>query len=518
MILALWTAIAVFAPAPAPPVPPGAVVTWHNDEARTGQNPSETSLNPATVTRATFGLVEKHPVDGMIYAQPLVVPGLRVAGGVHDVVFVATEHDSVYAFDARARNAPPLWRVSFIDPAHGITTVPCTNKNQPECDPTILVPEFGITATPVIDLASRTMYVVAKTLERGAYHQRLHALELTSGAEKFGGPADMTGTASGFPGVRFAAKSALSRAGLALHGGAIYTAFASNDDAPGWILRYDARTLASAGAFCVAPTGQLGGIWQGGAAPAADANGYLYALTGNGTFDANTGGSNYGMSMLKLSTAAAPSVADFFSEFNESKLSQRDLDFASGGVVVLPNQPGPHPHEILGAGKDGKIFLVDRDDMGEFSPHQNHVLETVDGNPNGYYSTAAYFGGAVYYAGVGDRLKRFPLSNGLLDPKPASMSPMAFNYPGATPSISSDGTRDAIVWTLEAGGNPSGGPPARLIAFDAADVSRVLYDSARTNGRDRAGAGVKYTPPTVAGGAVYVATQTELDVFGLLRR
>jgi hypothetical protein len=296
-------------------------------------------------------------------------------------------------------------------------------------------------------------------------------------------------------------------------------AFASNDDASGWLIGYDAASLRQVTVYCVTPTGSLGGIWGGGAAPAVDAGGSIYFMTGNGTFDAQNGGPDYGMSMLRLTTSGGTaSVADYFTPFNELHLSQRDLDLASGGVMLLPDQPGPHRHEVVGAFKTGQIFLVDRDDMGKFNSKNNQIVQTVLGNPNGgYYSSPAYYNGAVYYAGVGAPLARYALAGGLLSSKPVSHSAAAFNYPGATPSVSSSGATNGIVWAIAVSGRVAGGPPAVLHAYDARDLGIELYASNRAGQRDLAGPGNKFSIPTVVNGRVYIGTQTELDAYGLLR-
>ncbi|HEY2476777.1 MAG TPA: hypothetical protein VGI19_18495 [Candidatus Cybelea sp.] len=455
----------------------------------------------------------------MIYAQPLYVPRVNVAGaGVVDIVIVATEHDSLYAFDAAGRSARPLWRTSFIDPARGITTVPCTNGRQPECDPTILVPEHGITGTPVVDPSTGTLFAYAKTLQRGIYFWHLHALDIRTGDEGPGSPVAIRATAPGYPNVRFEPERGFGRSGLALEGGIVYVAFASNDDARGWMMGYDARTLAQRFVLCVAPSGDLGGIWMGAAAPASDPVGNVYVTTGNGSFDADRRGPNYGMSLLRLTHRL--SVTDYFAPFNEHVESRHDLDFSSTGVMVLPDMQGPYPHEAMTADKHGWIFLVNRDHLGGFNPSRNDVIEELDGNLGGgqMYDNPAYFEGAVYEAPPGDHLRRYVLRDGLLSQHPVSHSSDFFGYPGSTPSISSNGDASGIVWTLAVkvpGGYAEGGPPARLRAYDARDVSIELYDSGRAPPRDRAALGIKFSVPTVANGMVYFGTQTELEAYGL---
>lgn len=493
------------------------VLTWHNDLARTGQNRNETVLTPANVRSASFGKRFSRPVDGMIYAQPLYVPRVNVAGaGLVDVVIVATEHDSVYAFDASGKRSRPLWRTSFIDPKRGITTVPCTSARQPECDPTILVPEHGITGTPVVDPSTDTVFAYAKTLDRGKYFWHLHALDIRTGSERPGSPVAIEGSATGYPSVRFNPETGFGRSGLALSRGKVYVAFASNDDAQGWLFAYDASTLVQASALCITPTGNLGGIWMSGAAPAADEAGNLYATTGNGWFDADHAGSNYGMSLLRATPSL--SVTDYFAPFDEHEESRHDLDFASTGVMLLPRMEGPHPHEAVSADKHGWIFVVDRDHLGGFHQDRNDIVQQLDGNLGGgqMYSNPAYFDGAVYYAPPGEYLRRYAVRNGLLTRQPVSQSRDTFNYPGGTPAISSNGDANAIVWAIAVSGRVKGGPPARLRAYDARDVSTELYDSGRAGARDRAAPGIKFSVPTVANGMVYFGTQTELEAYGLL--
>ncbi|MGB8966208.1 MAG: hypothetical protein WCB99_11260 [Candidatus Cybelea sp.] len=523
MIAALGACSGALAPFSRPPASAPAarfegVLTWHNDLARTGQNRDETVLTPANVRGGSFGKRFARPVDGMIYAQPLYVPRVNVAGaGMVDVVIVATEHDSVYAFDASGKRVRPLWHARFIDPGRGITTVPCTNARQPECDPTILAPEHGITGTPVIDPSTETLFVYAKTLDRGKYFWHLHALDIRTGVERPDSPVAIEASAPGYPGVRFDPERGFGRSGLALSRGTVYVAFASNDDAPGWLLGYDASTLAQTFALCAAPRGNLGGIWMSGAAPAIDEAGNLYATTGNGSFDADRGGPDFGMSLLRVTHSLT--VTDYFAPFNEHVESGRDLDFSSTGVMLLPETDGPHPHEAVSADKHGLIFVVDRDHLGRFHQHSNDIVEQLDGNLGGeqMYSNPAYFGGAVYYAPPEEPLRRYAVRDGSLSRQPVSQSRDAFNYPGATPAISSNGDGNGIVWTVAVSGRVRGGPPAQLRAYDARNVSVELFDSGHAGSRNQAAAGTKFSVPTVANGMVYFGTQTELEAYGLAR-
>jgi hypothetical protein len=494
------------------------VLTWHNDNGRTGQNLAETVLTPVNVNSAQFGKAFSFPVEGQVYAQPLYAPNVTIAGkGKHNVIYIATEHDSVYAFDADGLSQSPLWHVTFIDPPT-ITTMPCTSDMQPECDVTILDPEHGITATPVIDAAAGTIFVVAKTVESGVYMEKLHALDITTGAERTGSPIKIEATAPGYPTVKFSGLTGVSRAALLLLNHTVYIGYASNDDDRGWLIGYDAATLKQTRVFCVTPTGQLGGIWGGGAGPGVDSAGNIYFMTGNGSFDVNTGGASYGMSMVKLAVNGSGfTVSDYFTPYNEMELTRKDMDFASGGLVVLPDQPGAYPHEVTGGFKTGQVFMVNRDNMGKFNSTTNDVVQTILPDKCGFWSSPAYWNGHIYLAGGGSTLFLFDLKTGHYVVPPASRASELYDYPGATPSISANGNSDAIVWTIEnLAGNPKDNPPAVLHAYDATNVGRELYNSNQVITRDQAGDAIKFTVPTIANGRVYIGTQTEVDVYGLL--
>ncbi len=484
-----------------------AVTTWHNDNARNGLNPKETILTPAAVSGGHFGLRCSYPVDGQIYAQPLVVPSVTVNGTVHDLVIVATEHDSVYAFDANCNGTGPLWHTSFL--GAGITTMPCAANTQPQCNTDIISPERGITSTPVIKLANQTVYVAAQTVEQGVYTQKLHALALNTGTERPGSPVVVQGNSGGPNGIPFDPSQALQRAGLLLFKGEVYIAYASNDSASGWLFGYDTKTLTQRHVFCTTPSGSLGGIWSGGAAPATDGTS-IYLATGNGTFNANVGGSNYGESVLRLvpQTNGTIQVADYFSPLNEATLSADDYDISTNGVVLLPKQSGTHPYEALVADKIGRFFLLDRTNLGQFGNH--YVQSFVGGNPY-IFSTFALWENNLYNGGVDGVMQQWKLSNGLMATTPAHTGSLKFNFPGVTPSVSSNGGTGAIVWILESSGLAQGGPPALLEALDATNITNIFY----TNGSTTGGPSVKFAVPTVANGHVYVGTQTELDVYGL---
>jgi len=499
------------------------VLTFHNDNARTGQNLNETTLTPANVNTNTFGLLFSAAVDGQIYGQPLYVAGVAITNkGTHNVVFVATENDSVYAFDAdnsAGSNGAPLWKDSFINPSAGVTTVPSGVTGSANVYPVI-----GITSTPVIDPTTLTLYVEAKTQEVSGtvtnYIHRLHALGLGSGAEKFGGPIvigpAVPGVGQGNNGaglVPFDGLRQMNRPGLLLANGVVYVAYASHGDTTpyhGWVLGFNAQTLQPQGVFNTTPNGGLGGVWEGGDGPATDDTGNIYFITGNGSFDSTTN-KDYADSYIKLTPNRTNlNLADYFAPYNQQSLSDGDLDVGSGGLVLLPDTVGSaaHPHLAAGAGKDGIIHLVDRDNLGHFnSANDNQTVQSLSVG-YGSYSTPAYFGNMLYYIGAGGPLQAYPFSGGLLATNPASASSTAFSRPGASPSISANGSSNAIVWALEANSS------AVLHAFNATNVALELYNSQQAGPRDAAGPAVNFAVPTVANGKVYVGTASALYVFG----
>jgi hypothetical protein len=347
---------------------------------------------------------------------------------------------------------------------------------------------------------------------------KLHALDLATGSERQNSPAVIEATAPGHPEAIFHAVQALDRSGLVYSNGQVLISYASSDSDRGWMMAYDGTNLSQTAVFCVTPTGNLGAIWGSGAAPVVDSTGNVYFMTGNGTFDGDTGGENYSMSMLKLTPHGNRfRVTDFFTPYDEQKLSAADYDLASGGVILLPDQSGGHKHEITGGFKTGKVFMVDRDNMGKFNPNGDQVVQSIQLSPDGFWSTPAYFNGRIYWAGGGNWLSAYDLKDGEYVLPRASHGSEILKYPGATPSISANGAQDGIVWIIaNLGGHPVNNPPAVLLAYDANDVSHELYNSKQIGSRDQAGPAVKFTVPTVAQGKVYVGTQTELDVYGLL--
>jgi hypothetical protein len=517
------------------------VFTQHNDNGRTGQNLNETTLTTTNVKASTFGKIFSYPVDGQIYAQPLYVPNVAIPNqGVHNVLYVATENDSLYAFDADGLTPNILWQLSFINPANGITTINCIATGI-VCN---VYPITGITSTPVIDPSSNTIYLLVRTQENNSSVQRLHALDITTGAEKFGGPVVIsavvagTGTGTSHGKIQFDALHDNQRSGLLLANGNIYIGWAGQ--AHGWIMAYNATTLAQVAVVNTTPNGTLGGVWQAGNGPAVDSLGNIYFATGDGTFDANTGGVDYGDTLLKMN--ANLEVLDYFTPMDQAcRLLPNDLDLGSGGPLIFPSQAGSYPDEIIQAGKGGSpcdlfgstyavpIYLVNRDDMGKYDPNQDQDIQTIEGTVHGYWGSPTYWQGPtaqyVYYSGMtsetgsGDYLKQYSITSGLVSTAPIEQTPNLFPV-GSTPSISANGTSDGILWTVERKDILSASPgthPAVLYAYNAGNVSQLLYDSAQAKSlRDQPGCANKFVTPTVANGKVYLGTQNELDGYGLL--
>jgi hypothetical protein len=513
-------------PGPGPGPGPGqsytGILSYHNDAGITGQNLSETTLTPANVNSTQFGKLFSYALDGQVYAQPLYVSNVPIAGGTHNVVFVATEHDSVYAFDADTSAGSPFWSANFTNASAGITTIPAADVGGGGP----IIPEVGITGTPVIDGSTGTLFVVAATKENGTYVQRLHALDITNGSEKFGGSivvqASVAGTGAGTSNGQVAFQTAfqLQRSSLKLVNGVVYIAWASyNDVGPyhGWIMGYDAATLKQAVVWNATPNGQRGGIWMAGASLSSDSAGNIYAIVGNGTFDAASGGSDYGDTFLKLTPSGGTfTVADYFTPFDEPNLSVNDIDVGSSGFTLLPDQAGTVAHLGVGAGKAGKIYLLNRDNLGKFhSGSDSQIVQSIPGalgtaSSDNNYCTATYFQGNVYYIGAFDTLKQFQLNNGLLSTLPVAQSTHVYGYFGGGTSISANGSTNGILWSLEDSGANV------LRAFDATNVEHELYNSNQAGSRDHFDVAVRFTVPTVINGKVFVAGKTELAVFGLL--
>lgn len=500
------------------------VLTFHNDNTRTGQNLAETILTPATIRPASFGKLLNVVLDGKVDAQPLYVSGVSVPGhGAHNLVFAATEHDSVYAFDANSGYL--FWHVSLLK--SGETTSDPRNCGQ-------VTPEIGITATPVIDLsagAHGTIYLVAMSKDAsGNYYPRLHALDLTTGAEEFGGPQTVQAT---YPGsgansqngqVVFDPRQVKDRAGLLLVNGVVYTSWGSHCDInpyTGWIIGYDRLSLKQTSVFNFAPNGSEGALWNSGGGPAADAQGNIFAAVANGTFDATLdsqgfpAAGDYGNAFVKLSLQKGQLAAtDYWTMYDSNRESGSDTDLGSGGILLLPDQTdtgGSVHHLAVGAGKDSNLYVLNRDNMGKFDASSNGTIyQQLSGAlPGGIWSSPAYFNDHVYFGPVGSAVQAFEIANAKL--APSSATAHSFPYPGVTPSISAHGPSNGILWAVE------NANPAVLHAYDATNLAIELYNSNQAaSGRDHFGAGNKYIAATVANGQVFVATTNSVAVFGVL--
>jgi hypothetical protein len=518
------------------------IYTFHNDLARTGQNLQEYALTPTLVASGNFGLRWSCAVDGDVYAQPLYVANLAIGGGTHNVLFVATQHDSVYAFDADNGSCTPYWQISTL--TAGATTIPPADTNTNSGGPCLDIPtEYGITGSPVIDPASETLYFVANSKESGNWFQRLHAISLTTGAEQAHSPVAIS--ASG-PGTAFSPLWQNQRPGLALYNGNVvigWSAHCDNFTWNGWLMSYNEVSLAQTAVFNVTPNGSLGGIWMSGGAPAVDASGSLYVTTGNGSFDDSSPplapNNDFSMSFLKMNPANL-TVEDFYTPSNELAWSNSDFDISSSGVVVLPDGLGPtgHPNLLIGSDKQAHLWSLDRSAMmGEFSAVANNTVQyltlpnatTCLANPNEQcvYDTPAYYNNTVYIGMSWGQLMALPLTNGLFGASAqdiataSSLSAETYNYPGPTPMISASPAGGALVWVLDnsayqdSGSNqnvPAG--PAILRAYSAAGLGTALYSSSSL-AADTAAYAIKYTVPVIANGHVYVGGGHQVTVYGL---
>jgi Bacterial Ig-like domain (group 2)/Abnormal spindle-like microcephaly-assoc'd, ASPM-SPD-2-Hydin/PQQ-like domain len=496
--------------------------TYNNDNLRTSWNQDEVVLSPSNVNPDQFGKLFSYAVDGQIYAQPLYVDGVNIPGqGYHDVVYVATENDTVYAFDADGLASVPLWQDSFIDASSGVTTL------KGNC---AIGPQWGITATPVIDPTTGTLYVTAKTAEpsgnKTVQSWRLHALDLATGAEKFGGPvlieASVPGTGTGSSGgsLPFLAQYEYNRPGLLLVNEILYIAFgASGDEGPnvpyhhGWVFAYDTQTLNQLAAYSTSPNAWGASVWQSGGGLGADAAGNVYFMTGNGWFDANTGGADYGFSFEKLTlNAGSLTVADYFAP-KYALDDYSDLDLGSGGPLLLPDQTGPYPHLLISGGKDGDLYLLNRDNLGQYN---GSIVQFFSGISGGLWGKPVYALNHIYVTAAFGVFYNFSISNGLLTIPPLKVN-LNTGFPGPVPAISSNGSTNGILWMIQPAGTSCTIVPARAAVLRALDpVSAAeLYNSSQAGNRDMAGPAVKFAVPTVANGKVYVGTESELDVYGL---
>jgi hypothetical protein len=499
------------------------VLTYHNDNARTGQDLNEATLAPKNVNSSSFGRLFTISVDGKVDAQPLYAASVAIPGkGTHNLLIVATEHDSIYAFDADT--GVLIWKVSMLRAGE-------TTSDTRSCDQ--VAPEMGITSTPVIDRTrgpNGAIYLVAMSKDgSGNYFQRLHALDLATHAELFGGPKEIqatypgTGDNSDGTNVLFDPKQYKERPGLLLLDGVVYTAWGSHCDIrpyTGWVMGYNAATLAQTTVLNVVPNGREGGIWMAGAGLTSDGSGNIYLLDGNGDFGTtlNARGfpanGNYGNAFLKLSTSTGLAIADYFEMDNEASENARDGDLGSGGAMVLPDQTdgsGKIWHLAVGAGKDGNMYVVNRDSMGKFSSSNNNVYQELAGAlPGGIWSMPAYFSGTIYYGPVGSPIYAFQFTNAKLSIAAVAQTSNSFGYPGAIPSISANNNTNGIVWAVE---NTN---PAILHAYDANNLRELYNSNQAPGGRDHFGAGNKFIAPTIANGRVYVGTTAGVGVFGLL--
>jgi len=550
------------------------VFTYHNDLSRDGANTQEYALTSSTVGTATFGKLFSCAVDGAVYTQPLWVPAFSIAGGTHNVLFVATQHDSLYAFDADASPCVTYWQAKLLDTQHGGTAneTPVTWNDVGNCYGDVY-PEVGVTGTPVIDPNTNTIYVVSASESNptspgncsgstATFYHRLHALDLATGNEKYNGPATIAaavaGVGDGSVGgvVTFSSQLHHQRSGLALtNDGIVYVAFAAHEDATpyhGWLFGYNAANLQQQpSVFNTTPNGVAspgvggadGGIWGAGGAPALDSLNNVYVATGNGIFDQGAGmamQNDYGDSVLSLSPLAGTTsmhVNGWFSPDDEANLEVGDLDLGSGAPVLLPDQPVAPKHLLIQLGKDGVVYLIDRDSMGFYNAGSNNIVQYFQATYDpGFWGTPAFWQNNLYFAGEGDALKQFSFASGHFNTTASSQSGQGFGFPDVSPSVSSQGASNGIVWGIDAGlygyasPNAAGGincypppvpaactGPAMLHAYDATNLATEYWNSAQAAGnRDQAGNAVKFVPPTIANGKVYVSTRTEVDVYGLL--
>jgi hypothetical protein len=495
------------------------VLTYHNDLARTGQNLTESILTTSNVNVATFGKLAYYPVDGLVDAAPLYASNVAVpSNGTHNLLIVATENDSVYAFDADS--GATIWHVSTVKTGE-------TASDDRGCAQ--ITPVIGVTATPVIDRAmgaNGAIYLVAMSKDAsGNYHQRVHALDLALGTELFGGPTDIQATYPGIgdnsngTSVVFDPAQYKERAALLLLNGVVYTTWASQCDTrpyTGWIIGYSESTLAQTSVLDVTPNGNTGAIWMSGAGPAADSAGNIYFLDANGWIDGNfnangfPGNGDYGNTFLKLSTSGGLAVADYLALDNGVEESSTDTDLGSGGTIVLPDLSdgsGNTWHLAIGAGKDTNLYVANRDNMGKLSSNNSNIYQELDGVlPRGIWSAPAYFNNTVYYGPVGSPILAFPITNAKLSSGASAQTVQTFGYPGATPSISANGANNGIVWAVN----------AVLYAYNATDLTEIYDSTQASGGRDELGPSNKFITPIIVNGKVFVGTTTGVAVYGLL--
>ena len=513
-----------------------AMLTAQFDNTRAGANTNEVALTPANVNVTNFAKLFTYPVDGCVYAQPLVMTNVTIPGkGTHNILYIATEHDTVYAFDADTFVATPYWTNSFLNLPNTNTVSSGIGLPTRDLPFNNIQPEIGITGTPVIDPVSQTIYLEARTKEisggKTNFIHRLHALDLATGLERSNSPVLIAAT--NYPGtggpngngnevdtdgaghVLWSGLREQNRPGLTLVNGQVVFTYAEPGDIlpyHGWMFSYDAHTLAQTSVVCLTPNGTEGGIWQGGGAPAADANGNLYVNTGNGDF--NSSASNYANAYLRFSTTNGLQLTDYFAPSNQAHLQSSDLDLSSAGLLLLPDSAGStnYRHLLLGGSKAGVIFLLNRDELGDYDLDNDNVVQELSGVVGGngkLFGSPAYFNGLFYWIGSGDTLKSFAISNATMSASATAQSATAFTG-GATPVVSAHGTSNAIVWAVNYSGTSN-----LLHAFNATNVALELYNTSLNAGRDALGAAaLRFTMPSVVNGRVYVPLTKAVAVYG----
>ena len=526
------------------------VLTYQYDNTRAGANTNETILTPANVNTTTFGRLFQYTVDGYVYGQPLIVPNVTIPGqGTHDIMYIATEHDTVYAFDADTFVSTPYWTNSFISPAANIGIIPYTNTVSSGFGAGVdvygnITPEIGITSTPVIDPVTKTIFVEARTKTVTAgnitnFYHMLHALDITTGQERPNSPVNIFAT--NYPGtggsngvingitvpdsdgaghVLWNSLQEANRSGLLLVNGQVYITYGEpGDKVPwhGWLFSYNETNLTQTGVICDTPNGEAGGYWMGGGAPAADTNGYIYANTGNGDYNASL--LNYGDAYVKYATNGGLHQADYFVPNNQLYLESQDLDVSSSGLILLPDSVGSvaHPHLMFGGSKNNAQFLIDRDNLGQFNGASDQIVQGItNAAPNTKavnmdFAVPAYYNGSIYVANNGLGVKAFSIANASINTNATSTSAAIFSK-SATPTISANGTSNGIVWMLNIDG--FGSTAAILYAYNATNLTQLLYSSSQLSSRDAAGIAVHFTAPSVANGKVYVPGMKKVSVYG----
>lgn len=504
------------------------ISTSQYDNTRTGADLAESILTPRNVNSRQFGKIGSFPVDGDVYAQPLYLPNINVPGkGVHNILFVATEHDSVYAFDADKTSPTPLWHANLLPAGKVSAPIPDTDAECP-----FISPEIGITSTPVIDVAAGTLFVLTRakvwTSRSDVRHvQQLHALTITTGAERPGSPVEIrarvpgSGAESSHGVVPFDPLRENPRSALLLANGSVYLSWASACDVGpyhGWVMAYDAHTLRQQAVLNTSPDAEQSGIWLGDAGPAADRLGNIYVVTGNGKFDANAnGGRDYGDSVLKLRLRGDRfQIEDYFTPFDQRNLNSRDDDLGSGGPLLVPERSKGSPAGLVFGGKAGVMYVINPEHMGGFQSGADTNAQTMKLS-DGILSAPAYWNGRLYYYTTEDALKEFLVEKGRVSAAPIHQSLEKSPFNGSTPTVSANGSTNGIVWVVDTRAWNRGGMRAVLRAFDALNVQHQLYSSDRGANRSESGMALRFTTPTVANGRVFFGVIRGVEIYGLLR-